>query len=396
MQTCDALIAGGGPAGSACAWKLRQAGLDVVVVDGATFPRDKVCAGWITPQVIEDLRIDVAEYRRGRTFQPITGFRTGIIGRRRDLETTYARPVSFGIRRCEFDHYLLQRSGARLRLGTRISSVRQDGGTGWVVNESIKAPVLVGAGGHFCPVARTLNATLDGAPLVVAQEAEFEIAPEEAASFTTEPETPELYFASDLRGYGWCFRKQGFLNVGFGRLDSRQPARRSLGGGGLPRASAEFVDFLKTTGKIPGSADWRWRGHAYLLSTPPRRRIVDPGVVLVGDAAGLAYPQSGEGIRPAIESGLMAAAAIVAANGSYTRDRLTPYEDRLWARYTDQPLMRLIARTIPTALTASLAAWLFDSPSFARHVLLDRWFLHANEPALSATRVSPAEALRAE
>ena len=374
METCDALIAGGGPAGSACAWKLRQAGLDVVVVDGATFPRDKVCAGWITPQVIDDLRIDVADYRRGRTFQPITGFRTGIIGRRRELETTYARPVSFGIRRCEFDHYLLQRSGARLHLGTRISSVRQDGGSAWVVNERFKAPVLVGAGGHFCPVARTLNATLDGAPLVVAQEAEFEIAPEDAASFTTEPEKPELYFASDLKGYGWCFRKQGFLNVGFGRLDS----------GRLPRATAEFVGFLKTTGKIPANANWRWRGHAYLLSTPPRRRIVDSGVVLIGDAAGLAYPQSGEGIRPAIESGLMAAAAIIAANGAYTRARLAPYEDRLWARYGDQPLMRLVARTIPPALTASLAAWLFDSPSFVRHVLLDRWFLHANEPALSA------------
>jgi flavin-dependent dehydrogenase len=374
MQTCDALIAGGGPAGSACAWKLRQAGLDVVVVDGATFPRDKVCAGWITPQVIDDLRIDVADYRRGRTFQPITGFRTGIIGCRSDLETTYARPVSFGIRRCEFDHYLLQRSRARLRLGTRISSVRRDG-EHWVVNESLKAPVLVGAGGHFCPVARTLNATLDGAPLVVAQEAEFEIAPEEAAAFTTEPETPELYFSRDLRGYGWCFRKQGFFNVGFGRLDS----------GGLPRASAEFMDFLKTARKIPPDANWRWRGHAYLLSTPPRRRVIDRGVILTGDAAGLAYPQSGEGIRPAIESGLMAATTIIAAKGRYTPDRLKPYENRLRARYSDQPLMRLMARTIPSTLTASLAARLFDSPSFVRHVLLDRWFLHATEPALAAS-----------
>ena len=45
MDTCDALIVGGGPAGSTCAWKLRQAGLDVVVMDAAVFPRDKLCAG---------------------------------------------------------------------------------------------------------------------------------------------------------------------------------------------------------------------------------------------------------------------------------------------------------------------------------------------------------------
>jgi menaquinone-9 beta-reductase len=373
MEACHVLIAGGGPAGSACAWKLQHAGLDVVVVDGATFPRDKVCAGWITPQVIDDLRIDTDEYRLGRTFQPITGFRTGIIGRSRDLETTYTRPVSFGIRRCEFDHYLLQRSGARLCLGTRISSVRRDGEQ-WVVNERFRTAVLVGAGGHFCPVARTLNATSDGAPLVVAQEAEFEIPPEDADAFTTAPETPELYFSRDLRGYGWCFRKEGYLNVGFGRLESGQ----------LPRASAEFVDFLKAAGKIPVDARWRWRGHAYLLSTPPRRRIIDAGVILVGDAAGLAYPQSGEGIRPAIESGLIAAATIASANGRYTRAQFAPYEARLRARFSDQPLARLIACAIPPSLTASIATWLFDSPAFVRHVLLDRWFLHADEPALTA------------
>lgn len=74
MDICDVLIAGGGPAGSACAWKLRQAGLDVVVVDKATFPRDKVCAGWVTPQAIDDLQIDTGEYRDGRTFNPSWDF----------------------------------------------------------------------------------------------------------------------------------------------------------------------------------------------------------------------------------------------------------------------------------------------------------------------------------
>src|SRR5205823_7702903 len=116
MDSCDVLIVGGGPGGSACAHKLREAGADVIVMDRAAFPRDKVCAGWITPQVIADLHIGVDEYRHDRTFQPITGFRTGLVGGTGEMETTYDRPVSFGIRRCEFDHYLLQRSGARLRL----------------------------------------------------------------------------------------------------------------------------------------------------------------------------------------------------------------------------------------------------------------------------------------
>src|SRR5262252_10623586 len=115
---CDALIVGGGPAGSTCARILRRAGLDVLVLDAAVFPRDKVCAGWITPQVVTSLELDVDEYRQRRTFQPISRFRVGLIGGGDDTETEYGRQVSFGIRRCEFDHYLLERSGARVKAGT--------------------------------------------------------------------------------------------------------------------------------------------------------------------------------------------------------------------------------------------------------------------------------------
>ena len=53
MDRCDALIIGGGPAGSTCANALVRHGLDVLVLDRKAFPRDKVCAGWITPAVVE-------------------------------------------------------------------------------------------------------------------------------------------------------------------------------------------------------------------------------------------------------------------------------------------------------------------------------------------------------
>ena len=99
MDACDVLVVGGGPAGSSCASRLVHAGADVVVIDRARFPRDKVCAGWITPQVVTDLALDVDEYRRDRTFQAITGFRTGLAGPRPAVETRYDRPVSYGIRR---------------------------------------------------------------------------------------------------------------------------------------------------------------------------------------------------------------------------------------------------------------------------------------------------------
>ena len=77
MISCDILIIGGGPAGSACAWKLRESGLDVMILDKKQFPRDKICAGWITPAVVDELRLDLEDYRRGRVLEPITGFCVG-------------------------------------------------------------------------------------------------------------------------------------------------------------------------------------------------------------------------------------------------------------------------------------------------------------------------------
>ena len=79
MERFDAIVVGGGPAGSTCAWQLRRAGLDVAVVDKRDFPRDKVCAGWVTPAAVETLRLDLDEYRSGRVCQPIRSFRTGSV-----------------------------------------------------------------------------------------------------------------------------------------------------------------------------------------------------------------------------------------------------------------------------------------------------------------------------
>jgi flavin-dependent dehydrogenase len=370
-ESCDVLVVGGGPAGSSCATALRQRGIDVMVVDAAVFPRDKVCAGWITPQVVRALNLDLDDYRRGRTFQPITGFQTGLIGGNCGTRTDYGRPVSYGIRRCEFDRYLLDRSSARVRQGVRVSSIRRDG-AGWIVNGNIRAAMLVGAGGHFCPVARWLNPTEPAAPLVAAQEVEFAIGDDRREEWRATPDHPELYFWRDLKGYGWCFRKERYLNIGFGRLDRRS----------LPRAGAEFLGFLRARRRIPAGASWRWRGHAYYVAAPIHRRLLDAGILLAGDAAGLAYPQSGEGIRPAIESGLMAAAAVAEADGCYSASCLAPYERHLRERYGLGSDSKWVSDRVAGPLTSGLVPALLNTGWFVRHVVLNRWFLHAHEPAL--------------
>lgn len=374
MDSCDVLIVGGGPAGSTCARKLRRAGLDVMVLDKSDFPRDKICAGWITPQVVDELEMDTAEYAQGRVFQPITGFITGL-GERASRPVRYDKVVSYGIRRNEFDNYLLRRSGARLRLGEPWRTIERRGER-WLVNGYIDAGLVVGAGGHFCPVARFLGAQLGKDERVIsAQEIEFELSAAQAAQCGVAQEQPELYFCEDLKGYGWCFRKGNFLNVGLGREGNHR----------LAEHVQVFCRWLEQEGKLPADAPGKFKGHAYLLYSHATRPVAADGVLIIGDAAGLAYTQSGEGIRPAIESGLMAAEVIVATAGDYRRERFSDYETRLRARFGERRNGGgALASVIPEGLRMSLARSLMQTQWFTRRVLLDRWFLHADQAALSA------------
>lgn len=125
MITSDALIVGGGPAGSTCAAALRRAGWDVIVADRAAFPRDTVCAGWVTPAVFRLLDLAAADYRAaGLTLQKIRGFRTGAFGQPQ-IDTRHPGVVSYAIRRCQFDAFLRRRSRATtFRSSTSVRSGR--------------------------------------------------------------------------------------------------------------------------------------------------------------------------------------------------------------------------------------------------------------------------------
>jgi flavin-dependent dehydrogenase len=251
-----------------------------------------------------------------------------------------------------------------------------------MLDGAVRAPLLVGAGGHFCPVARHLGARRERDPLVVAQEIELALRPEQETAAGVRADTPELYFCRDLKGYGWCFRKGDHLNVGLGRLDRA----------GLARHVAAFRERLIADGRVPRDLPARWKGHAYLLYEAQRPRLVDDGVLLVGDAAGLAYPASGEGIRPAVESGLLAAEVIRAAGGRHGRAELDPYRVEIKRRFGGGAIGPRLP--VPPALVAAAGRALFRSRRFARRVVLDRWFLHAHEPSLRMAE-RPASAAHA-
>ena len=370
----DAVIVGGGPAGSTLARALVAAGASVAVLDKRAFPRDKTCAGWITPAVVDNLGLDLEDYRRGRVLQPIHGFLVARMGAAPVHNDHGATPVSYGIRRCEFDHYLLQRSGAELRTATAIGSLQRAGGE-WIVNGTLRTPLLVGAGGHFCPVARALGADLGrGESVVGAQEFEVRLTAAQAARSPVRGDTPQLYFSPDLAGYAWVVRKGDWLNVGIGRRGPRRLAEH------FDRFLADRVREGVLEREVAGA---RRNGHAYLLYPHAARPLLADGALLIGDAAGLAYPESGEGIRPAIESALLAAAAIRACGGNYARERLAGYAGAIEARYGTRA-DRVHAAAPSGPLRQFAASLLMRTHWFTQQVVTRRWFLHEHVAPLSA------------
>ncbi len=372
-ERIDAIVVGGGPAGSSAAWALRRGGLRVVVVDKAGFPRDKVCAGWVTPAVFAARGIDPKAYAAaGNVLQPITAFRSGLVDGK-VVEVRYDEVVSYGILRREFDHYLLRHSGAALWLGRAVRRVRRWQGR-WRIEteqETLEARWLIGAGGHFCPVARHLGARPGrGEPTVLAQEAELRLPAEALEDSPLRGDTPELRFFAELDGYAWVFRKGDWLNIGLGRENGHHISAQ------LDRLVARW----QAEGLLPAGLALRPRGHAYLLYGHAHRRLFADGVLLVGDAVGLAYPQSGEGIRPAVESGLIAAEVILEAVDDTRAERLAAYPVRLAQRFGEPGADT--APWLPPTLKRRLARWILETPLTNRRLVVERWFLHRHQPPL--------------
>lgn len=339
------------------------------MLDRARFPRDKTCGGWITPEVLRLIQSVPDEYQAERVLQPISSFRTGCIGDDRAVTTEYPGTVSFGIRRREFDDFLLRRSGARLVLGESLQSIKP-ASDGWLVNETLRPRLLIGAGGHFCPVKRMLQWPEDSSASVVqAQETEFLMSPAQRQQCRVLPHQPELYFCDDLQGYGWCFRKRDYLNIGLGRVGEHH----------LQQHVAGFVDFLRRAERIGFELPERLKGHAYRLLDRRPGTVVQNRVLLIGDAAGLADAHSGEGILAAITSGLLAASTILDAASDFSAAGMSGYQ-RAIDSLVHHDLRASWFGAVPGKLRRGIAGKLLRNRWFTRHVILDRWFLHSDGP----------------
>ncbi len=320
MELLDVVVVGAGPAGSTCAGILKRSGLSVALVDRAVFPRSKLCAGWLTESVFDRLHISPGEYSRQNVLQPISRF---VVWDRKNAAhpVPFGKTVSYGVIRREFDAYLLKKSGVPLRDTFKVDSIRNLGE--YVeINHTLRAKVVVGAGGHFCPVSVSLgNSTADTYTLA-AMESETELDEETVARYIPYPGSPEVFYLDDLKGYAWFFSKGPYLSIGIGSL-KRRDVRREL---------AKFMDVLKRSGRLPEELSTKlepFSGHAYKIYPGGRRTLTGERTLIIGDAAGLSSATSGEGIRPAVVSASLAAETIIEADGTYTAEKLASYRKKI-------------------------------------------------------------------
>jgi flavin-dependent dehydrogenase len=299
VERIEAIIVGGGPAGSSCAWRLRHLGVDCLILDKEDFPRAKLCAGWITPEVVSDLEIDIPSYpHRFLTFETT---RVHLFG----LSFCMHSP-QHSIRRYELDHWLLERSGARVVKHDARRIKPHD--SGYHIDGVFSCRYLVGAGGTRCPVYRSLFR-------------EANPRSKELQAVTLEHELPYDWDDGDchlwllekgLPGYSWYVPKQdGYINVGVGGMAKRLKKQ----GDDIKRHWGLFEQSLRRRGLID-MAQLSPRGYSYYLRSEVEIARLDNAFV-IGDAAGLATRDLCEGIGPAVRSGLRAAEAIA---------RGTPYE----------------------------------------------------------------------
>jgi len=293
MKYYDVIIVGAGPAGSSSAWKLKQLGAKCLILDKKFFPRNKPCAGWINPNVFQELNIGISDYPHALTIFPsihmtFNGIPLIRLGR------------EYAIRRYEFDQWLLNHSGVPFEVHHVKKITPKD--NGYLIDDTYFGNYLIGAGGSYCPVYHTLfkpEEPRDESSRIVAMETEFRYPWKDGRCRL-------WFFENNLPGYAWYVpKKDGYLNIGVGGIAEKFEERRD----NIKSHWRKLIEKLHKLKLVQG-IDFNPVSHVYYLNrnNPHIRR---GNAFLVGDAVGLATLDMGEGIGPAIKSGLLVAEAII-------------------------------------------------------------------------------------
>jgi geranylgeranyl reductase family protein len=289
VERFDAIVVGAGPAGSTAAFRLSRAGARVLLLDRERFPRDKPCGGGLTYRAVRQLPVSVDAVVEDTVRRCRLGLRYG-----RSFERRTDGPLILMTQRRRLDAHLAEQAasaGADFRDGARATGLEleDDGGIVRFGGSSASAPVVIGADGVNGLTARALG-----------------LMGRRSHAVALEGNVRHVHAREDYRGratvelgtvpggYAWVFPKGDHVNVGVGGWESEGPRlrehlERACAGYGLPAERLESVRGYRLPMRAAGD------------------RVTSGRALLVGDAAGLVDPLSGDGMYEAFVSARLAA-----------------------------------------------------------------------------------------
>ena len=339
----DIAVVGAGPAGASAALALAASGISVVVLERQPYPRYKVCGGGITGRAMRELagiKLPVEHYCHRVELNLLD---CGL-----SFSDTRAEPLVSMVMRDDFDAALMTAAtdaGATLIDDSPVIHVEPDEAGVAITTQrgSLRASLVILADGALSPLARSRNFP-DGRRMMPALEWEVPVDDRTLGRFH---DTARFDFGLVTDGYAWIFPKNRHLSVGLGALDGRRS--------NLPQILQNYLNRLNIH-----PTDQILRRGSLIPVSPRRGPFARERLLLIGDAAGLTDPLTGEGITFSIRSGRLAAAAIISGE-------LNP--PAVAARY-EQALQEQILTEIRYGTL--LAALLYRMPAWRRWIFSRR------------------------